>query len=167
MVSLKITHKSTELQKALKQHKELVSNPAAILKNVGEALHNATIDRMRRERAPDGSPWAPLNPLYASSKRGSKILQEAGMRNGLMGSLNYQVMLDRLEYGTNKVYAHIHQEGGTIKPTSADRLSFRMGGKFFQAKSVTIPARPYLGIGINEERAIDNAVHDYIKSVFR
>jgi len=49
--------------------------------------------------------------------------------------------------GSDRVYAAIHQFGGTIRPKKAGgRLVFTVGGKKVFAKSVTIPARPYFPV---------------------
>jgi phage gpG-like protein len=45
---------------------------------------------------------------------------------------------------SNVVYARIHELGGTIRPRTAKVLKFRIDGRWYSAKSVVIPARPYL-----------------------
>ncbi len=45
--------------------------------------------------------------------------------------------------GTDRVYAAIHQLGGTIKPKHGKALRFSLGGAEVFAKSVSIPARPF------------------------
>lgn len=47
--------------------------------------------------------------------------------------------------GTNVIYGRIHELGGVIKPRQAQYLRFNIPGVGWRmAKSVTIPARPYL-----------------------
>ena len=41
-------------------------------------------------------------------------------------------------------YALIHELGGVIRPVAAKALAFKIGDRWVFAKSVTIPARPYL-----------------------
>lgn len=41
-------------------------------------------------------------------------------------------------------YALIHELGGVITPVTAKALAFKIGDRWVFAKSVTIPARPYL-----------------------
>ena len=42
------------------------------------------------------------------------------------------------------VYARIQEEGGIIKPVSAQALHFVVDGEHVMVQQVTIPARPYL-----------------------
>lgn len=142
------------------------------LKSVGETLLNSTRERMNRQVAPDGAPWAPLNKAYAGTladrdkngriitkgvKKGLKILQESGQ---LFGTLRWQVSGEQLQLGTNKIYGAIHQFGGTIRPRSADNLVFWLGGQLVYAKKVTIPARPFLGLSSEDRKRAVEDVED-------
>jgi HK97 gp10 family phage protein len=67
-------------------------------------------------------------------------------------------------------YANIHEFGGVISAKSAKRLAFYTGGKSVFAKSVVIPARPYLRPAVDAERnatrtAAGNAVDKEIKAI--
>lgn len=47
--------------------------------------------------------------------------------------------------GSDRVYAAIHQFGGTILPKKpGGRLAFKIGGQTVFARKVTVPARPFL-----------------------
>ncbi len=53
----------------------------------------------------------------------------------------------RAEWGVNRIYAAIHQFGGTIRARNAGALRFRLAnGGFATVKAVKMPARPFLGI---------------------
>lgn len=98
-----------------------------------------TRTRIQSEKsAPDGTPWAKNAPWYAASKKGS-LLQETG---SLLDSLSAQPSGHQAEWGSNMIYAAVHQYGAEITPKTAKRLF--IGGRF--ARRVTIPARPYLGL---------------------
>ncbi|NDV18265.1 phage virion morphogenesis protein [Pseudodesulfovibrio sp. JC047] len=61
--------------------------------------------------------------------------------SGLMGSIGYEASTNDVVWGTNKVYARIHQ----------------LGGETGRGHAVTLPERPYIGISeddIDEARAI-------------
>lgn len=55
--------------------------------------------------------------------------------------------------GTNLVYAAIQEYGGTITPKQARALFFEIDGEAVVAKSVTIPARPYMRPAFDEGHA--------------
>jgi len=50
---------------------------------------------------------------------------------------------DHVSVGSDRPYAAIHQLGGVIKPKTGKALRFFSGGRWWTAKQVRIPARPY------------------------
>ena len=59
--------------------------------------------------------------------------------------------------GSNMIYAGVHQTGATIKPKAGGALTFTLAnGETVIAGSVTIPARPYLGISDEEREDIED-----------
>jgi len=142
------------IHQALRRIRRVAESPAAALKDAGEYLQRAVDDRFRSETDPEGRPWEPLSEFTKANKRNDKILTERG-GPGLRGSIHYRVDGDTLEQGTNKIYAAIHQFGGTI---TAKKGSLAIGdpkGAFAMVKSVRIPARPYLGISDEDQREIE------------
>ena len=58
-------------------------------------------------------------------------------------------------------YARIHEFGGVIKPKNGPFLVFEIGGQVVRARSVTMPARPYLRPALAENReAVRKEVRD-------
>lgn len=167
MSGISLTLDDEEVMRALERFATLGGRKEAPLKNIGLHLTQSTKDRFLTERSPDGEPWEPLNPLYAASKQGPGILRERGNAGGLMGSLTYLVDGDSVEVGTNKIHATVHQLGATIRPRTADALVFSMGGETVAAKSVTIPARPYMGISAEDQTEILAIMEDFISSATR
>jgi phage virion morphogenesis protein len=112
---------------------------------VGEAT---TRLRFRTETGPDGQRW---KPSLRVQLYGGRTLTKDGH---LSGSTSANHGKDFAEWGMNRVYAAIHQFGGVIRPRSGGSLRFRLAnGAFVFAKSVTIPARPSLGV--NDDDADD------------
>lgn len=142
-----------------------------MLKTVGEAELNVTKERFGSKTAPDGSAWAPNAPLTLLLARGGSMMRRSG---GLIGSIVYEVSGTTLRLGPNKAYAAIQQFGGTVKAKGkALRIPIPAGARFgpggspakgdgaIYLKSVTIPARPYIGIGPKDEEAILDAMEDW------
>lgn len=140
--------------------KALHGNTTPVMRAIGVGLVRNVHDRFEAAVDPQGQPWQKLNPAYAAAKRGPGILRESGMRGGLMGSITFAASPDTVEVGTNKIYAAVHQFGVTITPVKASHLVFRIGDQVVKAKSVTVPARPYLGISAEDERTIAETVTD-------
>ena len=143
---LEIDLNTADLEKALEGFAQRMDNLDPVYKNWGEALDQSHRQRFRDEKAPDGTPWAPLSPSTLKRKRGHKILQEFGERGGLLGSLHYQVS-DGLHYGTDKPYGAIHQHGG---PAGRN-------------KSVIIPARPFLGFTDDDREELLEILVDHLE----
>jgi len=134
----------------------------ASLKVIGQAMLKSTRKRFDDQVDPAGHAWKALNPTYAAGKRGTKILQESGMAGGLLGSITAQVSGTTLQIGTNKVYGAIHQFGGTIEPRSYPALVFKLDGRLYFARTVTIPARPFLGISNEDRQMIPRIIADVV-----
>jgi phage gpG-like protein len=61
------------------------------------------------------------------------------------------------------IYSAIHEYGGTITAKSSPYLKFTVAGRWVQIKSVTIPARPYLGPAIEDHlKELSDIITDMI-----
>lgn len=149
------------------------------LNDIAEYLHLSTDSRVRRQIAPDGSPWVPLSPRTLARKKGTKILRESG---ALLDTLRHQVTDDGLDFGTDRPYGAIHQDGGKIEHAArSQQVYFKekggvVGNRFVKksksnfsqwvthgARSVEMPARPYLGLSSEDEAEILEIVAGYLK----
>jgi phage virion morphogenesis protein len=151
------------LKAGLTRVEKLGGRPEQLLKPIGLAMVQSTRQRFVRGSGPDGIAWPALNPKYAAAKKGPGILREMGMRGGLMGSITFVVDARRLEVGTNKIQARVHQFGAVIVPKSAPALVFFLGGEMVVAAKVTIPARPYLGIDAEDRAEIVEIAGDVVE----
>ena len=130
---------------------------SGVPKAIGVALVEETQKRFDQGVDVWGTRWQPLQPAYAAIKRGPGILRASLM---LPRSITFAVSGSTISVGSNRVYAAVHQFGATIRPVRAKALAFQLGGVgpkggrgWVHARSVTIPARPYLGFGPHDERA--------------
>lgn len=115
----------------------------SVLDGLGGAWLSSTLERFGSGIAPGGTPW---KPSQRARQVGGQTLVEHGT---LRDSNTYQVVGDdTVEVGTNVEYATAHQFGVTIKPkSSGGRLRFKLpNGQWVSSKSVTLPARPFLGV---------------------
>jgi len=146
-------------------------NARAMFDDIGGYLDSEVANRFVEGKDPDGNTWEPLSDatLFARiggaksrKKRGGTrigaIRKLAGIstlinRGNLRDSITHNTFIDGsgVEHGSNKVYAAIHQ----------------FGGQAGRGKSVTIPARPFLGINGGDESMIDNIVEDHLRMTIR
>ncbi|EGF92425.1 phage virion morphogenesis protein [Asticcacaulis biprosthecium C19] len=105
---------------------------------------------------PDGQAWK--QSARAKADGGRTLFAEGNLHN----DISSEATADSAIWGANLIYARIHQEGGVIEATNGKALHFAMpGGGFVTVKSVTIPARPYLGLSAENLEVIDGKIESY------
>ena len=161
MAGARIDVKTEPVVDALQRLLAAAGDLKPALKNVGEYEAESTKERIRQGVTPSGAPFAPLNPLYAAhEKKGPGILRGA---TGDLASIVYQLAGEEsVEIGNNIVYGAIHQFGGVIRAKNAPALIFSLGDRKIAVESVTIPARPYLGISAEDEAEILSIIADHL-----
>lgn len=102
---------------------------------------------------PDGEAWPP-------NLTGTDILVRTGRH--LLDQIASSSGGDNGEWGCAWEFAHVHQYGAVITPKDAPRLAFMLGGKRVFAKSVTIPARPFVGVSAEDAVEIREQVTDFL-----
>ena len=80
----------------------------------------------------------------------------------LSGTLRYQADDFGVVFGSDRPYAAIHQFGGTITAKNAKALNVH--GR--RVKSVTIPARPWLGLSAADEQRLLDIARKHLKNDF-
>lgn len=146
----------TRFELALGNLAQAVEDRGSLLALLGTYLESATIERFDREQAPDGSKWT---ASIRAREEGGKTLTDSSV---LRSSITHNVRGDAVEIGTNLIYAGVHQFGATIRPKNADYLAFFLPGGLVFATEVTIPARPFLGVGREDETELLALTEDFI-----
>ena len=148
---------------ALERFQEGLADSRPLLRIIGQYGVDSTKGRFETQEAPDGSPWAPLNSAYAAMKpSGYNILF---LHGALLNSQHYFASIQEVAWGSGMIYAAVHQFGAVITPKNAKALTFRLGlggVQLVRVKSVTIPARPYLGLSIEDRAEIPLLAGDYM-----
>ncbi|HRD45709.1 MAG TPA: phage virion morphogenesis protein [Caulobacter sp.] len=130
---------------ALRALSAAISDPSAIMADIAAVGESSTRLRFRTQTGPDGKPW---KPSLRAQITGGRTLTEAGH---LAASISSRSGRDWAEWGANRIYAAIHQFGGVIRARNAKALRFALaGGGFATVKSVTLPARPFLGLSTDD-----------------
>jgi len=146
---------ASQLNKAIdKLAKQGKTRP--LMDRLGRVLLSDVQLNFRAQRSPDGVPWA-------KTHRGGQILRDTGR---LRNSIKYSVLgVDTVVIGTNLIYAPTHQFGATIKAKNSPYLRFMIGGKFISKKQVTIPARPFIGIGTKQVKKINDTIDEWVDTL--
>lgn len=155
-VALTITVQDANVLAGLRKMKAVADDLGPVLANIGAELESSTVKRFVTNVAPDGVPWPRSARALATGR--PTLVQFGDLRD----SIHYVVDGDAVEVGSNLVYAGIHQMGGTIT-AKGKALAFTLfNGAFVHTKSVTIPARPYLGMSSNDNAAVLDIVGEHL-----
>jgi phage gpG-like protein len=126
-----------------------------LMSDIGARLEFSTRERiLSTKTAPDGTPWAP-------NLAGTSTLMQSGQH--LLGSIAWTASATETEVGASWEHAHVHQNGAVINAKNAKFLSFVVGGRHVSKKSVTIPARPFVGISAEDEAKIDRLATKFVE----
>jgi phage gpG-like protein len=131
---------------------------AELMDMLGAIGVRQTRRRLRSEKtAPSGAAW-PKN------RKGTSTLVASG---ALLDSVHHIASATSARWGSNKIYARIHNEGGIIKPKAKKVLAWRDGNGFVFARQVTMPKRQFIGISSANAREIEKAALDKIGGMLK
>jgi phage virion morphogenesis protein len=123
---------------------------------IGASLVVSTQHRFERETGPDGKTWP---ASLRAETFGGKTLTDSAR---LVGSITHNATADGVEVGTNVIYAAIHQLGGIIRALGDGYLRFKGASGWASKKSVTMPARPFLGLDDDDNKEIVALADDWL-----
>tara|TARA_B100000678_G_scaffold258338_1_gene237841 strand:+ start:5326 stop:5778 length:453 start_codon:yes stop_codon:yes gene_type:complete len=121
---------------------DLSGFPADIMPVLSGVLESQTRRRFETKTSPEGDAWESWSPAYGATRHGGHSLLMDSM--GLLDSLAGDYTDDEASVGSDLVYAAIHQFGGDTD---------------MPAGPADVPARPYLGIGPDDEAEILEVVN--------
>jgi phage gpG-like protein len=145
-------------------HKLVNFNFTGMHKEIGEAMVSSTRKRFKDEKGPDGKSWP--KSIRAEEEGGQTLTDTAHLKN----SVTSKASAEGVAWGTNHKTASTHQgkDGRPVKIRAKGKaLKFRVGGKWAVKKTVTIPARPFIGISDADSKEIDGIIKDRIEETTR
>lgn len=160
-------------------------HPKPMLDKMGEALLDFHRQRFKDQESPSGEAWQELSRRYKKRKKRNKdkiLVLDGTLRN----TLRWQIRGNEMLFGTDRPYGAIHQFGGTIEIAARSQQAYyrevrgeKIKGQFVRkvknqfvskrranysewhtigAYSITMPARPWLGVSDTEKiRLVDIA----------
>lgn len=158
--SIEVEIRDEVVVRAFQRLEGVMDNTTPVMAAIGTGLVGSTHRRFLTQTDPEGAPWVALNPDYRAMKRNSRILTETGR---LRDSMTSRPGPDQVVVGTNVISAAVHQFGATIVPRNASHLVFRLASGVVLAKSVTVPARSFLGINDDDEEMIADTVFGFVE----
>lgn len=177
--SISITASDDQLLRNLQELAE-APDTTPLMYRMGEYFQSSTQQRFITQTDPQGGAWKPLSPGYIKRKKTNTNLILT-LNAYLRRDIHYQVEAsDSVAWGSNRVYAAIHQWGGTIDQAAQSRRQrfhlvdgkTRFAGRQQEnaterwvernAYQVEIPARPYLGVSAADNDEVLAIVQDWL-----
>lgn len=143
-VSIEITAQDVEVERYLKKLSRNGLPILPLIKNVGEEVRDQTVARFSSQKGPDGQAWIPSQRAKEDGPKGKTLVDKRNLKDIHMQIVGVDALV-----GTDQPYGAIHQ----------------FGGEAGRNKSVTLPARPFLGINEQNTRDINSEVADYMANV--
>lgn len=158
-IVIRIDVDDSKVQAMLQRLIAFGNNQREAMEDIATYGESSTRQRFADQAGPDGAAW---EPSWRVKERGGKTLLKD---RHLIDSIVSNVGDNNAEWGSNLIYAAIHQIGGDIVPKSADSLFFKLpDGSGRKVKKVTIPPRPYLGINNQDEENILDIINGHLAS---
>lgn len=169
MISIEVQIEASDFEAAAARLRELGQDTTPIMRRCAGILEAAAEDAFADEADPvTGAKWKPLAPSTAAARAAAghagKTLQLTG---SLAASLTRDYGRTYAVVGTNKEYAAVHQFGAVTRPhiiRPVHKKALKIPGiglrKSARHPGSIIPARPFLGIGQEEEKDILDVFRD-------
>lgn len=151
MITIQIDNRAVLDALAAFQAKTADLTPA--MQDIGEYLLKVTRERFQTSTGPDGEIWDKNAEVTLSHKKGTKPL--IGESRSLSTQIYYQVGRNQVMVGSPLIYSAVQQFGAHKGQFGATRRGSPIPWG-------DIPARPYLGISVDDEREILDIVSDYL-----
>lgn len=164
MTGVKIEVDDSNVQTTLDGLVRFGGDATGALKAIGARLVANTLMRFEQGRGPSSVPWK--RSQRAEKQNGQTLIESGRLRTSITWRMPTPLSL---EVGTNVAYAAIHQFGGTIQQAARGGTLRFQGNRFakqrrrkdgtvapptkkqrdqqvqFKARTITMPARPFLG----------------------
>lgn len=171
MTGVSITIDTVNLRASLNKLQGRMGNLQPLFEGIGQAVVSETLERFRKEEAPDGNQW---KKSQRAENAGGLTLTDRGH---LRDSITWRATPDGVEVGTNRVYAAIHQFGfnGTQSVPAHERRILQAFGKPLDkprtvqvqahSRRMNLVARAFLGIGANEQAAVESEIMTHLEGI--
>lgn len=144
----------SDISNAAQRLNGLTKPKSPLMQQIARVLRETTRERFETQKDPTGKVWQ-----KGHKKSGLTLM---GKSQNLRDSIEAKSDETSATVGTNRIYGGIHQTGGVIKAKRAKFLRFKINGQWVMRKSITMPARPFLGISEADKEAINHIINDHL-----
>lgn len=151
-----------QIERKLAKLQAQLGDLSPLMSVIGQYLSESNRIGFLDGKGPDGKPW---KPSIRVQLMGGQTMLDGG---NLQKSIHSEHGRNFVAVGTNDHRAPMLHFGGRIVPKAGKALAFQLpGGQAVTVKSVTIPARPFLGVSSDDEVQIGEIVYDYLRDATR
>ena len=151
-----------KLQDWLRKVEQKSNDNTKLYSELGDILLGGVHDRFKRGVAPDGRPW---QKSWRAIAQNGQTLRDTGR---LLNSIITITKKNNVIVGTDVLYAKLMHYGGTIRAKSKPYLVFKTPtGGWVKRKSITVPARPILGVSEDDAQNMLTAIEEYLEDLLR
>ncbi|MDZ7920755.1 phage virion morphogenesis protein [Rhodoferax sp.] len=137
--------------------------PRPIWDAIGQYGESSTRLRFKNQRDPEGKRWVPSMRAQQFGP-GRTLIRSAR----LLRNISYNADDRGTSWGSNVIYARIHNDGGEIKAKGGGALRFRLpSGAFVTVKKVTIPQRTFIGVNAEDAREMQQLAVEVLYNAAR
>ncbi len=154
-VEIRVTGSDTAGQRLAAAASRL-ERPRDLWDEVGRAMVVATQQRFETETTPAGTPW-PAS-IRVLTQGGKTLTDTARYRN----SITHEASDTGVAWGSNAIQSAVLHFGATIRAKTAGGLRFKLGDRWINKASVTIPARPHFGVNDDDEIEIADIIEEFV-----
>ncbi|MEO1974800.1 MAG: phage virion morphogenesis protein [Paracoccaceae bacterium] len=160
---------SDTLTAALSRLSGALTDTTPLMQDIGEYMVKSTNDNFASGTDPDGRPWAPRSQAtldaYAARKDKPGPRPLIGATKSLSSTISYEAGEEEVLWGSNMIYAAVQQFGAEAGEFGARMGTNKKGRSFFMPIPWgNIPARPFLGVGKDDETGIIEIIEEYLES---
>lgn len=145
-----------DVQKQLNELFRRGENMTPLMEQIGAYGEESSRYRFETGKGPDGGTW---EKSARAKAQGGQTLKDSGQYEA---SITWSAGDSFAQWGTNWPFAHVHQDGMTIRAKGDGPMRFNIPGVGFRsAMEVVIPARPVFGISRDDNDEIGALVYDF------
>lgn len=157
-----------ETQAVLNDLLDRVEDLSPLMAQLGAYGEESTRHRFESQKGPDGKAWE--KSARAKAQGGQTLVDSGRLRD----SITWRADKDSAEWGTNVIYAGVHQFGldepvnvGAHTRLITQAFGRPLGFGVYQSvgefsRNPNIPARPFAGVDGDDEDEIGAIIHDYL-----
>ena len=149
---------SAPILAALEQVAAELEDMTDLMADIGEQMLHQTDQNFLTGTAPDGTAWAPRSQttLDAYAARGESGIGTLRLTDTMRQTISYEPGSNYVDWGSNAIQAAVMQFG-------APQGSLGTASNGSPVPWGDIPARPYVGIGPDDETAILETIEEWLQ----